>query len=283
MKKIYNNLDIHFTIPYASCTVVNLAKERFSAPIPEHYHGTDSFELHYISDGYGIVKVNGTTYQLDPDSFYLTGPYVRHEQIPHSSNPMTEYCVYFKYKNLSPKSVFSSFWSDYPFEIRHDMQPVFHILKQVFAELENQEFGYLSKISALFQESFIELIRRYYKHTPISSPHSVSRTSDEGKTFLIEKTFLYEYKDLTLDKLSKILGLSQRQTIRLLKKYYNKTFSEKRTDARMSAATVLFKNRSLTLLEISEKLGYSSLEYFITQFKKYYKMTPQEYIKKNHL
>ena len=50
---------------------------------------------------------------------------------------------------------------------------------------------------------------------------------------IIEKMFLYE-KDFTLSQLSSNLGLCERQTQRLLKKYYGKTFTQKKKETKNS-------------------------------------------------
>lgn len=282
MKLIYDNLDIHFKIQRASFSVVNLALERIMTPIPEHSHGTDCFELHYIADGYGTIKINDTLYDVGPDSLYLTSSNMRHEQIPSLSNPMLEYCVYFRYKDYADRHTISNVLLNLTFEIHHNLPSVSTPLMRVFTELKEKRFAYITKVTMLLQESLIELVRIHQLrntnpvlHTRVEIP-----TVEDKKTFLIEKAFIYEYKDLTLAKLADSLNLSPRQTERFLKEHYQQTFSKKRTEARMSAATILLRDRSLTLLEIARRLGYSSLEYFVNQFKSYYQMSPQEYVRR---
>ena len=48
---------------------------------------------------------------------------------------------------------------------------------------------------------------------------------------LIEQAFLYD-ENITLTELSEKIGLCERQTQRLLKKYYGKTFREKKRETR---------------------------------------------------
>ena len=78
---------------------------------------------------------------------------------------------------------------------------------------------------------------------------------------------MYDYKDLTLDTLAKLVKLGKRQTERLLKKHYNKTFMQKRTEARMSAACILLQDNKKGMAAIAEELGYSSAEHFTNAFK----------------
>ena len=66
----------------------------------------------------------------------------------------------------------------------------------------------------------------------------------------------------------------------MIEKYYSSSFSEKKNRARMSAAQLMLSDTSLGLLEISDKLGYSSQEYFNAAFKKYYGISPGRFRKR---
>ena len=93
----------------------------------------------------------------------------------------------------------------------------------------------------------------------------------------IEEAFLYNYRDLTLEKLSDLVHLGRRQTERLLKKHYNKTFLQKKTEARMSAACILLQDPNVSIASVAYELGYSSSEHFTNAFKTFYHMTPSAY------
>ena len=95
----------------------------------------------------------------------------------------------------------------------------------------------------------------------------------------IEEAFLYDYKDLTLSALAARVNLGPRQTERLLNKHYNMTFSQKKAEARMSAALLLLRGTQKSIGEISEELGFSSPEHFSNAFKKYFHKTPAAYRK----
>ena len=94
---------------------------------------------------------------------------------------------------------------------------------------------------------------------------------------LIEDSFLLEYNTITLKELSRRLGLSSRQTSRILYNRYGKNFLQKRTEARMAAAVTFLKENKLSISEISARLGYSYPNHFHTAFKNYYHMTISEY------
>ena len=105
------------------------------------------------------------------------------------------------------------------------------------------------------------------------------RENSPDDCFIIEEYFLYEYQDLTLEKLSSRLGLSHRQTERLLQKHYGMTFLQKKFEAKMSAALILLQDPSNSITEISVQLGYSSVEHFSAAFRKYYGISASEWRK----
>lgn len=278
MKFLYNNLNIRFTMEDTTFSVLNLALERLTAPIPKHHHSTNSYELHYIKEGYGIVKIEGIPYDVGPNTFFVTGPYIEHEQIPFHSNPMVEYSVYFKVNKTSDNPNFLSTFVDTSFWLGKDIHNINNVLKRIFVELANPVTGYMQGLVSLLQICVILAVRNYERFPQKENVPFKAKNLAEQKTFTIEKAFLFEYRDLTLKKLAGYLGISTRQTERFLMDHYHQTFSEKKTEARMSAAVVLLKNQELNLLAIAEALGYSSIEYFTSKFKNYYHMSPREYM-----
>jgi AraC-like DNA-binding protein len=98
-------------------------------------------------------------------------------------------------------------------------------------------------------------------------------------TLLIEKCFIYEYATITLPLLAERLGLSTRQTQRLLQETYSATFRQMKAEAQMSAAISLLQDLDLSITTISERLGFSSPEHFSNNFRRYFGVSPRTYRK----
>lgn len=229
---LFYHPNIQFMIENVVFFIPNIAREQFLAPVPKHAHGNGSYELHYISSGYGSARINEGVYKLFPDMLYVTGPHVQHEQVPYIDNPMTEYSVFFNIrKNSSGPSCLDPFINT-PFWLGENASTLHTLLKVIFKELHNKRVGYLTEVSALLQQAVVFLVRNYQTPRPGSSSGASPGGLYESRAFLTDKAFLYEYQDITLDRLSTDLGLSSRQTERFLKDYYGKTFAQKRTDAR---------------------------------------------------
>lgn len=72
-------------------------------------------------------------------------------------------------------------------------------------------------------------------------------------------------------------GFSHGYLCREIKKHTGKTPIQLLTDYRMVSAKALLKGTSLSVMDISQRLGYSSVSHFITKFKEYYNISPLQY------
>lgn len=278
----YRDLKITFSIENIDFTILSICLEKLVRPIPKHSHSRSSYELHYISFGYGTLIAQGQEYAITPGSLFMTGPGVAHEQISAPEDPMTEYCVYFQIEKDSDgiaTGIMNTFL-EHDFWIGMAESSIHELMKQIFGELETHPAGYELMLPSLLQQ-LILLLTRHYKQV---DAHAVSGTTKSTNVndltyLIIEEAFLYDYRDLTLDTLAKLVKLGKRQTERLLKKHYNKTFMQKRTEARMSAACILLQDNKKGIAAIAEELGYSSPEHFTNAFKHTFNMTPTEFRK----
>lgn len=286
MRTLYTDLNIKFTIEDTTFSALNIIFERFLRTIPKHSHGNNSYEIHYIPYGHGTVKINDVTYNVEPNTLYITGPHVEHEQFPIAEDPMTEYCIYLKTKKNHPlghqtsQSSFMDLFEKTTFWYGQDTQDIHPLMQQIFYELEHEYSGYITQVETLLQQCVVKIIRNY-ENKKESKVHFGPSNLVDSKYIIVEECFLYEYQTITLQFLATKLGLSNRQTERFLKEYYGKTFLQKKAEAKMSVAAVMLADNSKSITDISNQLGYSSVEHFSHAFKKYYHMTAREYRKRS--
>ncbi|HKL79640.1 MAG TPA: AraC family transcriptional regulator [Mobilitalea sp.] len=284
MRISYNDLDIKFSIEYINFYMLHIACERFLRSIPSHSHSDNSYEIHYIPYGQGKVKIDQVVYPVIPNTLYVTGPHIEHEQIPDKDDPMIEYCIYLKLekknhdKGKEKQGSYLQLFENTKSWFGQDIQNIHPLMQQIFLELENKYSGYIKQVETLLQQLVILMIRNYENNRQ-SQNQAKSFDLAYSKYIIIEEYFLYEYKDLSLVVLASRLGLSTRQTERLLNQHYDKTFLQKKSEAKMSAASILLLDQKKRITDIALELGYSSVEHFSNAFKRYYHKTAREYRK----
>jgi AraC-like DNA-binding protein len=274
---VYRNLDIYFMLDGIRFTINSIAFETIITPFPKHCHSKSSLEIHYISNGEGTLTTDEGSHHLRPGMLYITGPGAYHSQISDYTHPMSEYSLYFNFDIIDSASYNHSFVGKQllhePFCICEDRQNLAVILSTLCRELSEKEMGYKTRSTCILQEILVLIARTFSPACIIENDNPVN-DFNQNKYLMIEEAFLYDYKTISLTELSNRLSVSTRQTERLLMKYYGMTFSEKRTEARMSAALSLLENTDFTTSYISEMLGYSSVEYFAESCRQYYGKSP---------
>ncbi len=284
--KFYDDIRLSFPIGNVRCHALKCSYEQLHRSFPSHSHSSNSWEIHYIASGKGSITLNHLPYTIAANTLFVTGPHVEHSQIPDPSDPMTEYCVYLKFESKNHTLVHPNnpeflhfFFQSHSF-LGLDHEGIHPLMQKIFEELDRKELGYETALASLFTELLVLVVRNM--NPSQSATKQPLRPSPADHDYLIiEECFLYEYRDLTLEHLASKLGLSPRQTERLLQKHYGKTFLQKKQEAKMSAALLLLSDPKNSITSISEQLGYSSIEHFSAAFRQSFAISPSNW-RKNH-
>ncbi|WP_036717720.1 helix-turn-helix transcriptional regulator [Paenibacillus harenae] len=262
----------------------------FYSSMQEHAHSNKSYELHFIPQGQGTLIANGERFPIAANTLFMTGPDVPHEQITNPEDPMAEYCICFEVigdiagADKTAKGQDLAHMAEIvvrtPFWIGQDTQQMLPLFQQLAHETTHQYIGYYSIVAGIIEQIIIKLIRNYTSNKPSLRPAQL-KTLDDNRLVIIENSFLGEYATITLQSLADKLGLSVRQTERTLKSRYGVSFTQKRQQARMSAAAYFLATSPMSISRISEQTGFAALEHFSQTFKNHYGITPSAYRKRH--
>ena len=153
-------------------------------------------------------------------------------------------------------------------------ESIIYYLKTIqVLEKEHESTSY-EKIIHLLSLLFLEI---YSTNNTNPKKHNFS---NENYTASIETYICTNYnKNISLKELSSKLFLSERQTSRIIKAKYHKSFSEMINDRRLYISLLLLTTTDKSITSIAEFAGYNTENYFFSSFKKKYKCTPLQYRK----
>lgn len=193
--------------------------------IPRHAHSKNSYELHFITDGYGTLITDTKSYNLKAGDFFITGPGIYHEQRADADNPVQDVFIMLQAFNTDKANVVSSTFlsTHFFFADGFDMNTAKEILK----EFREKKTDYKSVAAGLSMKLLTDIARLLLPSA--FSENVLSESLNDRRFVIIEQSFLYS-PDITLAELSKRIGVCERQTQRLLKKYYGKTFRQKKKE-----------------------------------------------------
>ena len=141
---------------------------QYTKELNSEWHDHATYEFHFITEGSGILFVNGTEYKMVPNSFYLIQAGVYHMQRGSNEKPLQRYS--FKFELNVSKSV-EYIYSDHEIgnfidvlsgiQIHYSpnlgsVQPIIDAIKE---ELGHMAIGYYSKVQHLFALLFISIMR----------------------------------------------------------------------------------------------------------------------------
>ncbi len=195
--------------------------------IPRHAHAKNSYELHFIVGGKGRLITDTSEYVLSSDNFFITGPNIYHEQIADEKDPVKDIFMMFQAVNADRANAISSAFLDnhFCFFEKFDMSIAQYILK----EFKSKRVDYESAVCGLSMKLLTDITRQMLPDT--FGKNMTTEGLYDRRFVIIEQAFLYT-PDLTLSELSDRIGLCERQTQRLLKKYYGKSFREKKKESK---------------------------------------------------
>lgn len=193
--------------------------------IPRHSHAKGSYELHFITGGKGKLITDDKEYTLKTGNFFITGEHIYHQQLADKDDPVQDVFLMLQVNNSKKATAIGSVFlsNHFCFLNNFDTTAASEILK----EYRQKQPDYNSAIAGITIKLLTDITRAILPTEFIEKIND--STLNDRRFVLIEQAFLY-CDDLTLPKLANSIGLCERQTQRLLKKYYGKSFREKKRE-----------------------------------------------------
>lgn len=209
-------------------SVLQLGLGVFKEDMAGHSHSKNSYELHYIIDGEGMLTTDSKSYPLSKGDFFVTGPNIYHQQSTDKKNPLKEIFIYLQTDGQKTNDILiSTFLSThFYFAKQYGLQLLF---ENILSENDEKKFGYESAVGAIMQLLLTHITRIYAPH--FNDIPSINQNLNDRRFLIIEKAFIENSEKVTLSGLAAEIGLCERQTQRLLQKYYGKSFKEKKAES----------------------------------------------------
>ena len=258
-----------------------------SRPGVEHTHS--QYEMFVIKSCKGSIVVNGTSIPVSSDSVLIVAPGVNHIVNISEGDSVVGMTVRFDYKRNT--------------QTKHDsVDKIFTIFNETMTPrngyifLKGKEFGSFCQNFIDESESHPELASALIKHMFEGLFLNIMRYASNKENY--EKTSIFSYTstalsndviisikidDYMLDSgcnLSWLAGemkMSTRNVQRIIHNLYGKSFSARLTDIRISRALALFRDRSLSLSDIAQRVGYNRYDSFRKAFISKVGISPAEY------
>lgn len=247
--------------------------------INAHVHG-NLFEITVVTDGSGIITTNGQEQRVTRGDIYLSFPCDTHKLESAPDDPL--------------KYDFWAFTSEHP-DFRRELEGImldFHsplqrtirderirtLLGNAIAEIDGEHAYSKALLSSIFHQIIIYLIRGFQANeqqvftTPTPKDALCYRMMNYVDTHVFSLTSLNELAEQMGYSYSYLSTVFKQTTSQSLSFYYRKK--------KLEIAAILIKENRMTVSEIAELLGYSSVYAFSKAFTNGFGCSPLAYRKK---
>ncbi|MBO5416201.1 MAG: helix-turn-helix domain-containing protein [Clostridia bacterium] len=270
--------------------LVELNEPKFTQTV--HWH--DHFELEILDSGSALHLINGETYKIHSKNVYLLTPSDIHTLLIDPAFPMSSLCisaVNFNENTIS-EELFNELMSlKQPIHISLDDE-TYESFKSILILLkkEREETSASSKriCRHLFSYIVLKFIAMYHEQTKTKPPAQPLATGVNARNLTyINKAISYikyNFRDpeLTTKKVAQAVFLTPNYFGEVFHKHMGISCLEYIKKMKLDFGMSLLIQTDLTVADIAERSGYSSISYFISDFKAEFGLTPQKYRAKHN-
>lgn len=273
----------------------DISASRMIRFIPAQWHYNTYFFVYFTLHGNCPIHfLNNETVTMKKGNIMIVAPFVEHATPCFSDDAYLEYFVIRRssfekvfWDQLNKDSIMSHFFrkalkddrtsttSYLLFDFADDAD-IIHLIRQIKEEI-HLKLPYSSPlINALMSALFSLTLRRYESSVILPSSDHNKWKSDYSRIF----TYIQNnYRNLNLQEIAHVCGYSPKQIGRIVNNYFNMSYTELITFMKMDKAASMLRENSRSIEEISTYLGYADLPSFYRAFKKYYRVTPVQFLK----
>lgn len=263
-----------------------------------HPHNHRDFEIHYINKGSIKLKYQNddksamyeNETELHSGDFCMIKPAVYHSVFSNDVN-IHKISFNFDYQLKSKAGIAESFDGLFGeadnVTIFREARELGDLLLEIFNVKTSKIPNFVNyERKTLLTLVFLKILERlssiylFQAKTDVCVKQDLSESAKRRyKVELFLDAALGANEEIRLENLADYLALSPKQTTRVLKKEYGKTFSMLVSEFRVQNAKELLKNDTISIEKVSEMVGYETPSGFIHTFKRLVGMTPLEYRK----
>ncbi len=220
----------------------------------------------YIISGSGTLVIDGQTYYPETGDVYVLPQFMRHEYHADPDNPWVK--IFFNVQGSGVSSLLKAFGvkNQVLFSNCEDLYPLF-------------EAFYSKTKEQIPVEEIMEECCALYVRLLMRLRNKIQKTNQDSQEIQLLKEFIENNLDreLTIKEMASSIYRSRDYTNKLVKRYYNMSLYSYYINLRIEKAKALLQHTSISIREISERLGYQNSQYFSKQFRHVTGVTPSYY------
>ena len=264
------NPDQSFTIR-GTAKLLNVASARYGGDWHSVPHTHNHMELFFIVGGKGQFLIDDQLYPVDINTLVMINPNVTHTEVSLNAQPL-EYIVL----GIDGIELATSNTSNGQFSIlnHYESMEISSCLRNILREMEQKNPGYEDVCQAYMEILIIRLMRT----TALAVPAEPQTVSTNRQCAAVRRYIDLHFKEpLTLEQLAEEGHMNKFYLSHAFKKEYGLSPINYMISKRIDESKYLLAETDLSMSQIAQLLGFSSLSYFSQVFHRTQDISPKEY------
>lgn len=264
------NKDQSFTIR-GTANLLNIASSRYGGDWHSVPHTHNHTELFFIVSGKGQFLIQDQFFPVGINNLVIINPNVLHTEDSLNAQPL-EYIVL----GIDGIELANDENSNGQFSILDHMESVeiSGCLRNILREMEQKNTGYEDVCQAYMEILIIRLMRS----TTLSVPSEPQISSGNRQCAAVRRYIDLHFKEpLTLEQLAEESHMNKYYLSHAFKREYGTSPINYMISRRIEESKYLLAETDLSMTQIAQLLGFSSLSYFSQVFRRTQSVSPLEY------
>ena len=272
MSRYYYSLDKNqaFTIR-GTAKLLNIASSRYGGDWHSVPHTHSHTELFFIVSGKGQFLIQDQVFPVDVNNLVIINPNVLHTEDSLNAQPL-EYIVL----GLEGIELATSENSNGQFCIldHFESAEISSCLRNILREMEQKSTGYEDVCQAFMEILIIRLMRS----TSLAVPAEPQSFSGNRQCAMVRRYIDLHFKEpLTLEQLAEEAHMNKYYLSHAFKREYGVSPINYMISRRIEESKYLLAETDLSLSQIAQLLGFSSLSYFSQVFRRTQSVSPLDF------
>ena len=249
----------------------NVASARYGGDWHSVPHTHNHMELFFIVGGKGQFLIQDQLYPVNVNNLVIINPNVTHTEVSLNAQPL-EYIVL----GIEGIELATSEHSNGQFNILDHFESVeiSGCLRNILREMEQKNTGYEDVCQAYMEILIIRLMR----NTALAVPTEPQSVSGNRQCAAVKRYIDMHFKEpLTLEQLADDAHMNKYYLSHAFKREYGTSPINYLITKRIEESKYLLAETDLSMSQIAQLLGFSSLSYFSQVFRKTQAVSPMEY------
>ena len=259
-----------FTIR-GTAKLLNVASAKYGGDWHSVPHTHNHLELFYIVGGKGQFSIQDQLYPVNANNLVIINPNVTHTEVSLNAQPL-EYIVL----GIEGIELATSKDSNGQFNIldHFESADISGCLRNILREMEQKNTGYEDVCQAYMEILIIRLMR----NTALAVPTEPKVITGNRQCAAVRRYIDLHFKEaLTLEQLAEDAHMNKYYLSHAFKREYGISPINYMITRRIEESKYLLAETDLSMTQIAQLLGFSSLSYFSQVFRRTQSITPMEY------